>query len=247
MISVDEALIDKITETIYLLRTGKVPPPITIPADLPDNELRQLITFVNRYVVEFASFAEAMEQISQGELDIRPLLGRMVVTQHFKALQSNLKHLTWKTQQVAAGDLEQEVDFMGDFSTAFNTMTRQLKDSREQLVALNKELERRNQFIRQTFGRYTSEDIVGVLLDLPEGLKLGGEKRQVTLLMSDLRGFTALTADMDPEQVITFLNRYLERMIEVLLEYQAVIDEIMGDGILAFFGAPEPQIGRAHV
>ena len=45
---------------------------------------------------------------------------------------------------------------------------------------------------------------------------------------------------MDPEQVITFLNRYLERMIEVLLEYQAVIDEIMGDGILAFFGAPEP-------
>jgi adenylate cyclase len=246
MITVDEELIDKITEAIYLLRTGQVPPPIPIPDDLPDNELRQLVTFVNRYVVEFASFAEAMEQIAQGELDTRPLLGRMVVTQHFKALQSNLKHLTWKTQQVAAGDLEQEVDFMGDFSTAFNTMTRQLKDSREQLVALNKELERRNLFIRQTFGRYTSEDIVGILLDLPEGLKLGGEKRRVTLLMSDLRGFTALAERLEPTVVVALLNHYLSAMIEIIQEQGGTIDEIIGDAILVIFGAPVAMADAAR-
>jgi class 3 adenylate cyclase len=95
-------------------------------------------------------------------------------------------------------------------------------------------------FIRDTFGRYVTQEVVKKLLESAGGLDLGGETREVTLLMSDLRGFTALTADMDPEQVIAFLNRYLGKMIEVLLDYQAVIDEIMGDGILAFFGAPEP-------
>jgi methyl-accepting chemotaxis protein len=174
MVSVEEELIDQITATFHYLRTGKVPPPMPIPEALPDNEIRQLITYVNRFLVEFATFTEAMEQIAQGELDTRPVLGRMAVNHTFKALQSNLKHLTWKTQQIAAGDLEQEVDFMGDFSTAFNIMTRQLKDSREQLVDLNQQLEHRNRFIRETFGRYTSDDIVGVLLDVPEGLKLGG-------------------------------------------------------------------------
>jgi methyl-accepting chemotaxis protein len=137
MISVKEELIDRLTATLHYLRTGKVPLPIPIPDDLPDNEIRQLITFVNRFLVEFASFTEAMEQVAQGELNIRPITSKMAVVHSFKALQSNLKHLTWKTQQIAAGDLEQKVDFMGDFSIAFNTMTQQLKDSRAQLVNLN--------------------------------------------------------------------------------------------------------------
>jgi class 3 adenylate cyclase len=58
--------------------------------------------------------------------------------------------------------------------------------------------------------------------------------------MSDLRGFTALTSNMPPEKVISFLNRYLGRMVEILIDYRGIVDEIMGDGILAFFGAPEP-------
>jgi adenylate cyclase len=238
MIAVEEELIDKLTETVHYLRTGKVPLPIPIPDDLPDNEIRQLLTYVNRFLVEFALFAGAMEQIAQGELNTRPLMDRMAITHSFKALQSNLKHLTWKTQQIAGGDLEQKVDFMGDFSTAFNTMTRQLKDSREQLVDLNKQLERRNQFIRETFGRYTSDDIVGVLLDMPEGLKLGGEKREVTLLMSDLRGFTALAERLEAAQVVALLNHYLSSMIEITQRRGGTIDDIIGDAILVVFGAP---------
>ena len=238
MIAVEEELIDKITAVFHHLRTGKVPQPIPVPDDLPDNEIRQLITFVNRFLVEFAIFTEAMAQVSQGELDLRPIASRMAVIHSFKALQSNLKHLTWKTQQIAAGDLEQKVDFMGDFSIAFNTMAQQLKDSREQLVDLNKQLERRNQFIRETFGRYTSDDIVGVLLDMPEGLKLGGEKRQVTLMMSDLRGFTALAERLEATDVVALLNHYLSAMVEVIHQCGGTIDEIIGDAIFVLFGAP---------
>ena len=83
MISVEEALIDEITAAFHHLRTGKVPPPIPIPDDLPDNEIRQLLTYVNRFLSEFAPFSEAMEQIAQGELDTRHLLGRMSVVQSF--------------------------------------------------------------------------------------------------------------------------------------------------------------------
>ena len=67
MISVEEKLIDTITATFHYLRTGKVPPPISIPDDLPDNEIRQLITYVNGFLTEFSIFAEGMDQIAQGE------------------------------------------------------------------------------------------------------------------------------------------------------------------------------------
>ncbi|MBF0587517.1 MAG: hypothetical protein HQL53_00165 [Magnetococcales bacterium] len=103
---------------------------------------------------------------------------------------------------------------------------------------LNEGLNRANLFIRKTFGRYMSDEVVASILDRPEGLRLGGEQKEVTVMMSDLRGFTAISERLPPEEVISMLNIYLERMTEIILKYSGTIIEFLGDGILALFGAP---------
>lgn len=92
--------------------------------------------------------------------------------------------------------------------------------------------------IRKTFGRYLTDEIVANLLENPEGLKLGGDRRKITILTSDLRGFTRLSEQLQPEEVVKILNFYLAYMADVITKYQGTIDEFMGDGILVLFGAP---------
>ncbi|KAM3098328.1 CHASE2 domain-containing protein [Phormidesmis sp. 146-35] len=92
--------------------------------------------------------------------------------------------------------------------------------------------------IRKTFGRYLTDQVVASLLENPEGLKIGGDRRKITILTSDLRGFTATSERLPPEEVVQILNVYLEAMTDVITFYQGTIDEFMGDGILVLFGAP---------
>lgn len=117
-------------------------------------------------------------------------------------------------------------------------LEQRIRERTADLADANTDLEKRNRLIRHVFGRYLSDNVVNNLLDSPEGLKLGGERRKVTILTSDLRGFTALSERLQPEQVIDILNLYLEQMADVINHYQGTIDEFMGDGILVLFGAP---------
>jgi adenylate cyclase len=109
---------------------------------------------------------------------------------------------------------------------------------RRSLAVKNAELGRAHELVRRAFGRYVSEEVATTILQSPEGLELGGEEREVTILMSDLRGFTALAARLPPHEVIEFLNLYLEAMVDVISRYEGTIDEIIGDAILVIFGAP---------
>jgi class 3 adenylate cyclase len=113
-----------------------------------------------------------------------------------------------------------------------------LKRQKQEIRRLAESLERRNRFIQSLFGRYLSDEVVAGLLATPEGPRLGGEQRKVTLLMSDLRGFTPLTEGLSPDQVLRLLNSYLGAMADVILTHQGTIDEFVGDAILAVFGAP---------
>lgn len=100
------------------------------------------------------------------------------------------------------------------------------------------QLERSEKFIRATFGRYVSEEVVTNLLEQPEGLKLGGDLREVTILMSDIRSFSTISEQLPPDKVMQMLNTYLGTMTDIIIGHQGTIDEFIGDAILAIFGAP---------
>ena len=100
--------------------------------------------------------------------------------------------------------------------------------------------EKDREFVRQTFGRYLTEQVVQQLLDSPDGLRLGGKREFVTIMMTDLRGFTSMCGTMEPEGVVKLLNHYLEAMTRIIAKYGGTIDEFIGDAILVVFGAPLP-------
>jgi class 3 adenylate cyclase len=116
-------------------------------------------------------------------------------------------------------------------STRANMLERiiRVSDQRLQLV----------RFIKDTFGRYLSKKVVEEILSSDKGRQIGGSRKTVTVLMADLRGFTTISESRDPEQMVQLLNRYLKQMSAIILAYDGIIDEIIGDAILAVFGAPD--------
>ena len=115
----------------------------------------------------------------------------------------------------------------------------------ERIKMLNSQLELRNKLLSETFGRFLSDEIVRQLLETPDGLALGGKKRTLTIMMSDLRGFTAISEQMEAKSLIAMLNHYLGEMTEIIQKRNGTIIEFIGDGILAIFGAPLPSDSHA--
>ena len=98
--------------------------------------------------------------------------------------------------------------------------------------------EREKQFIRKAFSTYVSQDVVKEIIADPSRLQLGGTKRHMSALFSDIQSFTTISEKLDPEHIVHLLNRYLTAMSDVVLEEKGTIDKYEGDAIVAFFGAP---------
>lgn len=107
--------------------------------------------------------------------------------------------------------------------------------------------QREKRYIRQTFSKFVSKSVVDELLKSPEMLKLGGEKKTVTVLFSDIRGFTTLSERMTPEELVVHLNYYLQVMTDIVIKYDGTLDKYVGDEIMAFWGAPIPQQDHAFL
>ena len=142
-------------------------------------------------------------------------------------------------EQVAGGDYGEPLqvktaDEIGQLAQSFNTMVQGLKE---------------RDFISNTFGRYVDQEIARELMQRPEAGRLGGEKRKVAILMSDLRDFTPLSETFSPDVTISMLNRYFSRIIETIQRHQGIIVDFFGDALLVFFdpleGPLEPVINQS--
>ena len=107
--------------------------------------------------------------------------------------------------------------------------------------------ERSRKWITSVFGKYVSPVVIDNLIKNPDKLNLGGEKRNITIFFSDIRGFTSISERLEPEELVHLLNEYLSQMSSIITKDQGLVDKYMGDAIMAFWGAPLDQPNHTEI
>jgi len=154
----------------------------------------------------------------------------ILIRTHVGEIVSQIKILSRNAKKVAGGEYGSPIkvssnDEIGQLVGNYNDMVKGL-------------IER--DFIRDSFGRYVDPEFAKYLLKHPDAGKLGGKRREVVMMMSDIRGFTALSETFSPEIIIRVLNQYFSHMIKIIQEHNGIIVDFFGDAILVFF---EPLSG----
>ncbi|TYP94055.1 adenylate cyclase [Fodinibius salinus] len=107
--------------------------------------------------------------------------------------------------------------------------------------------EKRKQEIKSAFGQYVQPEFVKQLMDQPELLTLGGHEKRLTVLFSDLAGFTTISESKPPKELVKFLNEYLGAMTNIIFDNAGTVDKYIGDAVMAFWGAPIAQDNHAEL
>ena len=165
MLSVREDDLDRVTEALHRVLNGEAPSPVVLPEDCPDNEFRQMVEYFNRFLEVHVASSEAASALSRGDLSTILPNGKFATLHALKNLQASLRHLTWTTQQIAKGDFSHRVNFIGEFSEAFNSMALQLKGS---FAALAESESRSRGLLDATQGGLFLLDPKGVVLAVNE-------------------------------------------------------------------------------
>ncbi|MBP9864259.1 adenylate/guanylate cyclase domain-containing protein [Patescibacteria group bacterium] len=105
--------------------------------------------------------------------------------------------------------------------------------------------DRERRELKAAFSRYVSPSVVDSVMKNPDKLKLGGDRKRMTVLFSDIRGFTTISEGLSPEKLVEILNRYLDRMTSIVFEHDGVLDKYIGDAVMAFWNAPLDQPDHA--
>ncbi len=106
--------------------------------------------------------------------------------------------------------------------------------------------EKEKRELKSVFSKYVSKDVLNEILSNPSKVKLGGEEREITVLFSDIRGFTSLSENTTPGELVEILNKYFNLMTSEILNNGGVLDKYIGDAIMAFWGAPLPDENQAE-
>ena len=141
------------------------------------------------------------------------------------------KNMLFRIQQAAA-----QYEMTKSYERIFQKQVSELAAAKE-IHRLNVQLENRNEFLHRVFGRYFSDELLKVIMEKQEGEFIGGNRVPMAVLMADLRGFSSKSETMTLNELMDLLNYFFGTMAEIIAKYNGTIIELMGDGILAVFGA----------
>ncbi len=105
---------------------------------------------------------------------------------------------------------------------------------------------RQKRFIRNAFSTYLAPTVVQQLIESPQSLELGGAEREITAFFSDVQGFTSISENLSPHELVELLNEFLTQMTDIILKHEGTVDKFEGDAIIAFFGAPNVLPNQAQ-